>query len=253
MRTQEPFYISASALGNYFTCPRKYKLSREWTPIKTTPDLKDGIDAHAMLAGGETKDSYTNRARYFYDQLRHLSRLYEILETEKMDEVNLSQALNLTGRPIVVRRIIDVKATQNSKPLILDYKTARWMWKVYPDNGGRTIIPKALTFQSVLYLIPPTDKKNVRPFKRWPTEMRYLVADEQGVTRTFTYDQEEQDWEGDVRNLIEAINAVRSAAAYPAVRGLSCDFCQFMSACYQTAGWEAEYEKRPATKVVEIE
>lgn len=219
------FITSASALDSFFTCAARYDFSRRWTPLEIGKDLQDGLDAHAILQGVKPEKPSLRAKQFAYGlRLLEAERHYTILSREQEDYVPLVKG-------IVLHRRMDAIAVVGAGQVAVDYKTTRYVWS---PLEGTDVVPKSMTFQAATYSLPNPETR-LRP-KR----VDFLVVDERGGSRIFTYRKRKQD----IDNLIEAAQVVKSAKVFPKHQGLSCHYCSFAQMCYDTPGWKAKYVSR---------
>lgn len=229
------FSISPSGLTAFFSCPARYRYQQEWKPLRLSAELQDGIDTHAALAGEKNPATLNERSAFFYRNLKAMAEPYTVLQTEQR------QVVEFHGVRLV--RVIDVKARLGREGIIVDYKTAKSNWTRGPDGG----YPKGQGFQAAAYLIPPTDKRDLKPYRTWPTLIAFLVASQGGRHLTVSY----RRVPADSKNLAEAIDTVKGATVFPKNRGFNCGYCPFDALCYNVKGWEDKYQRRVKDEPVE--
>lgn len=211
---------------------------KKWEPKTLSPALQDGIDAH-LLAATPVLDRnilarVSPRAKVLAKRFESMAKDYELYDWfEQYQRVN--------WRGFTLRRIMDAGGLWRpvdvppEVPVLLDYKSANWPWKT--ENG---ITSKALGFQTTMYLIPPSQDKDLGPFDVWPSTMDYLVAADRGPDAVFRAERNEAD----ETNLEQAITMVAEAKAFPKNQGWLCAYCPFFDMCYATEGWKKKYQPR---------
>ena len=233
------FFISASKLNSFFSCPAQYDYGRRLAPLTKDMFLEDGSAAHRLLAK-ELPGKLTPRARSFYEQLKLMydEKGYAPLWVEEGKLVVEKKQLVTLYKGVKLVRVIDAFATVDGEYVLIDWKTAVWPWRGLSDTksplGGP--VPAAMGFQATAYLMPPDDPA---PFP-WPTRIDFLVASERGGMGIHTYRRNEED----EANLIEAVKQVKATKVFPKHRSSSCFYCQFKHACFETPGWERLYEAK---------
>jgi len=242
-------YVSASGLDAFFYCPAKYAFSREWTPKFLPAALKNGSDAHAVLAGKMQPPPTTSGLEY----ARALKEMevecgYTVEKREFTQMVELAPHLYLKRIIDAVghRAIIGFDGNHTIYPVLIDYKTsARGMWPEF-DN----IVPQAMGFQAVAYLIPPTDPEDFW-YAEWPDQIDFLVSNQARIHRIYSYSL--LNHAEDLDNFMDAAKIMGGAilkGRFPKKRGSQCasltsDWdCPYLHLCFEAKGWEECYDRR---------
>lgn len=228
--------VSASALDMFFSCPAKLKYATQYQRDPLPDILKDGVDAHALLARQEAVTASITAIGYF-ESLWDLKCAYNI-EIWKQE---FTQMVNL-GEDIYLKRIIDGIGEWQGRPVLLDWKTCEkgeWPWF---RRGREKIVPKSLGFQAVAYLIPPEDYD-----EDWPDTLLFIVSDAQGHGNVYAYNRS-LEAEANFRDACRLFaHAVRNDL-FPHYRGQACGQlgarwqCNYLECCYNLPGWETLYK-----------
>lgn len=240
----EAIQLSQSSLESYFQCPARLKLSSEWKRRDEymAIALRDGIDAHALLAGEAVPDASPSAVGYYESLLDlQIANGIEVHTHERIQTIQLWEG-------VYYKRIIDGIGTWQGIPVVIDYKSSSkgpWM---YFKSGRRKIIPKAHSFQAVSYLLPPHEEElDALGMDVWPDTFLFLVSDAMGHGEVVTYQRDpamEENFYSACRQVADAIRAER----FPNYYGGSCGIlgtswaCSFLEMCYQVDGWENIYE-----------
>jgi hypothetical protein len=238
--TNKKLFVSASALGFYFECPRKFYLSRIWRPldVKKPKYLIVGGQAHKILEGSLAADdeSMFPESRRFAKKLKGIENDLglDIHYREEWQKFNILPGIQFT-------RVLDGRGLdRRGQPVLLDYKTASMPWVTVLESGGLWVAPQAAGIQAVSYVIPKAGEETT-----WPKRIFFLVVASRPVTKqSFSYRYKQED----VDNLMRIILQVQDdwlagEEAFLFHRGYNCGRCPWSAACYKAPGWEERYEK----------
>lgn len=224
------FRTSASDLEAFFKCPASLGYSKQWTVLKVSQAIRDGLDAHAIMAGMEVKEPSSAAIKYA-EKLKQAEATYRVVPI-----VRERKFVTPVGTDMELARRIDLIAAIDKDTVVIDYKTTGSInsWR---DSKG--ILPKALSFQTAAYLLPEPAGPN-NPVKKWPTTMIYMIVNPYTEVKMFGHQVEKSD----IDNLKAAMLLVKLAKKLPKVKGDHCFDCWFFDVCYNKKGWEDKYKKR---------
>lgn len=233
-----PIKLSPSALNNYDACERRFYYSRKLyreegeEPIFFTR----GSEAHAVMDGSKALDEISKEAATMAKKLIKVREGlgFKVVHTE------LTQKWNLSDSIVYERRIDGLGYDEHGRGVIIDWKTASRSWQTIG-----TVAPKAMTWQTPGYLIPPPDHmlEKIGWDEPWPTRMVYIVGPTRGAGQIFEidYDQEMIDafWK-----LVVDVEYSVAKHEFPKSPGYNCTFCPFGEICFDQEGWPDLYEYR---------
>lgn len=231
--------LSPSGLEAFFQCPARYQYAKAWAKVKLDPELKDGVDAHALMAG---EDYHTVRPSTV--ALNFVAKLHELLTDGGYTRVPGWSERKLTWpgprAGLTLRGIVDDLAWVDGRLVVIDYKTGTWPWFELPDGTA----PKAAgSFQGVVYTTPPAGFQPSQAVPAWPEEIHYLTVSQRGPSKIYRYRQDAAGCE----NLAQAVGQVGAAKVFPKHRGSHCRYCPFVSKCLDQ---EQPGEYTPNTRAV---
>lgn len=215
------FKISTTAMSRFWTCPYSYLLGKTMKPKVLPKWMETGTRCHQALAGEDVDLSPQER-----------DMVESILDTLKEDQYDISDTEVRQYFPITKDidgvRVIDAIATQNGKPVLIDYKFA-----TKPSSWQHTygISPKSRGFQAYMYLIPPFNHKG-----EWPKEIHFIV--QPGIVYVTLAESEK------IKELQESAELILYAERnnlFPRDEGWKCNGCLYFHACHELRGWEDRY------------
>lgn len=222
------FTVAPTAIAKFFSCPHKFELSKKYRVKPELPvakHLQTGIDVHKIMEG----EDWRNFPEHVQEKAMSV-RSWAVrngLELEPYEEL---EHVNIPGTTLFLSRKIDAFGKMDGKKYIIDYKALGRSWESF---GGHT--PQAMGFQAISYLIPPT------PSTTWPEDLIFITINKNNTVQPFYYTYNEED----VKNLIQAIEIIRTAQAFPKNRGYGCQsLCDFKAICYDLPNWQNLFDER---------
>jgi len=240
----ETLSLSQSAISSFDACPAKFILSRNWS-IKEEhkPDyFTFGSQVHALMESGETKPESSLR-QYDKEVWKAVDNLRDLERTSGIEVIHREHFHSVFLQPhnIEFKRIIDAVGILNGKTVLIDYKTAGYKWTVKEQNG---IAPKAHGWQSVSYLIPPSQEiLDELGLDKWADSLVYLVAPKRGGVQMFQYTRNEED-EQEFYNRVEDIYQAWENRRFTKLKGYGCERCSMYDVCWDVKGWEEKFDSR---------
>lgn len=234
-----PIKLSPSALNNYDACKRRFYYSRKILRVDDREEpifFKRGSEAHAVMDGTKTLDEISKEARTMAKKLIYVRDGLGI--TVKHTEVTQKWMLSDSIR--YERRIDVLGHDKDGFGVIVDWKTASQSWSTIGN-----IAPKAMTWQTPGYLVPPPQEllDEIGWTDPWPRRMIYIVGPLRGRGQSFPldYDQSMMD---DFWRLISDIEQSVEDEYFPKSPGYNCTFCPMGEICFDQEGWRDMYEPR---------
>ena len=229
------FIVSKSGLQQFFSgCPARYPFYKKYNMAILPPPLAFGIAVHKMVEEGLPNPHKVDVLVYEIASklLRMTHKLgYNIIEHEIHHLAPLTDDIWVAGR-------IDAVAELDGETVLIDFKTGASGWRKRKLETDEVVYFQALGVQGTIYLTPPIGAEAT-----WPTEMHYLLAPKNGVTKVHKYYKNEDDRQ----NLIRLATLMKDAADrgwFPKCKGYQCHDCRWMHCCWQTPGWEKYYVER---------
>lgn len=238
--------ISPTALSQFLSgCPAKlafyrtHKMKERYLPKA----LRFGIEVHTLVEKGIPTDfgAYggdLDAVEVATKMIKVLENLnYEILAREVWHHAPLTEDIEVVGKIDIVAR------TKHGIPVLMDLKTSARAWKTIKQNTGEIRVPKAETFQAPLYLTMPYENPYFDD-DEWPQQLDYLVAPRDGVTKIYSFYENEEARS----NLITACEmfkfALDSDYGLSLNKGWLCNGCDWKKLCWDMPGWEKYYDER---------
>lgn len=233
-----PIKGSPSALNNYDGCKRKFYYSRKLHRIEGEEPIffTRGSEAHAVMDGSKTLDEISKEAA---TMAKKLIKVRDGLGFT-VAQHELTQIWNIRPNFKYERRIDGLGHDKNGMPVIIDWKTASRSWSTIG-----TVAPKAMTWQTPGYLMPPPDYmlEEIGWTDPWPRRIVYIVGPLRGAGQIF-----EVDYDNDTMlafgKLLDEIEKSVECNEFAKSPGYGCTFCPFGEICFDQEGWQELYDHR---------
>jgi CRISPR/Cas system-associated exonuclease Cas4 (RecB family) len=233
-----PVKGSPSAFNNYDTCKRKFYYSRKLYRVEGEEPIffTRGSEAHAVMDGSKKLDEISKEAATMAKKLIQLrdGLGFEVVHHE------LTQKWNISPNIFYERRIDGLGYDKNGMGCIIDWKTASRSWQTIGN-----VAPKAMTWQTPGYQIPPPDHmlEAIDWTGPWPRKMVYIVGPMSGRGQIFEIDDDQEMMEA-FWDLTEEVEQSVKDNHFPKSPGYGCTFCPFGEVCFNQKGWQELYDHR---------
>lgn len=252
-----PVRLSPTSLMAWYKlgCPAAWAFSRAFTRNEPNIHLQLGTAVHELMQGQPLAEDFPEglgkTAAAIADKMNDLKTmlgLTVLLDNYALPIVERKYEWEIVPGIQYVCKIDMLALTPEDETVVVDWKSTLGNgWRSIMADEDHNFFPQVLTFQSVSYLIPPSQAVQAEfiPLNvPWPKKLLYVVGPARGPCQLFEYRPREEDYANFKIALQLAADAIRNGA-FPKVHGRHCLECEWREPCYQVEGWEQRFRPYP--------